>query len=85
LLLSLRTKDILLISIQIGVFDIAGREIIDTNLINAKLKNLELSRQVLTNPHVPTEKSYKVNSNDSLIVLAESKTSLEKTLKTYEM
>jgi len=85
LLLSLRTKDILLISIQIGVFDIAGREIIDTNLINAKLKNLELSRQVLTNPHVPTEKSYKVNSNDSLIVLAESKTLLEKTLKTYEM
>jgi len=85
LLLSLRTKDILLISIQIGVFDIAGREIIDTNLINAKLKNLELSRQVLTNPHVPTEKSYIVNSNDSLIVLAESKTLLEKTLKTYEM
>jgi len=85
LLLSLRTKNILLISIQIGFFDKAGREIIDTDVINTKLKGLELSRQALINPYVPIEKAYKVNSNDSLVVLAESKTLLEKTLKTYEV
>jgi len=84
LLSKLRKKTILLLGIQVGIFDDLGQEIIDINLVKKQLQLLGLKRQVLTNPHLQQEIEYTVRNTDTLVVLAESKQLLEKVLKGYK-
>jgi len=84
LLIKLREKTILLIGIRVGILDHSGQEVIDANLVRTELKNIGLNRQVLTNPHEKNEIDYKSGCNDTLVVLAESKKTIERALKTYK-
>ena len=74
----LRKSNVLLVSIKVVLEDDRGQGLIDTRLIAQSIKNIGLSRQIITNPINDAENAYKIKANDQIIVLSASVEDLNK-------